>query len=113
MERLKQVPRSERASVLYKDKLARHGFRVEDCFTETNMLCYYAGPRFFFQSWCDYFTGKRKTLQAPLVCVGVCIYIERERSLSCWHMYTHICSHDRLLYTHTHRYIYIYSKVPS
>ena len=62
MERLKQVPRSERASVLYKDKLARHGFRVEDCFTETNMLCYYAGPRFFFQSWCDYFTGKRKTL---------------------------------------------------
>ena len=46
MERFKQVSRSERASVLYKD-----------------IFFYFAGKRFFFiYSWCDFFTGKRKTL---------------------------------------------------
>ena len=46
MERFKQVSRSERASVLYKD-----------------IFFYFAGKRFFYiYSWCDFFTGKRKTL---------------------------------------------------
>ena len=44
MERFKQVSRSERASVLYKD-----------------IFFYFAGKRFFFlYSWCDFFTGEEK-----------------------------------------------------